>query len=274
MISVTFDTAVLARKMQKHAEQIPYATRLAVNETAKKIQTALKIEARFAFDRPTAFTVNAPMVRFAKRGEIEAEVFLRNEATKGTPPVKYLEPEVEGGGRRVKRFERALRARGIMGPSEFAMPGAGARLNQYGNISAGQVVQILSQTQAFSEVGFKANQTARSADRAGAKRPKYFATRAGQSLPPGVYERTGPTTSTRQRAIAKRATSEARAAGFDVTVKANRIQPRGVRPVLIFAAAPNYRRRYGFVEVARKTQARVWPGEFKKALRTAIRTAR
>lgn len=274
MFSVSIDTALLARKMQQHAEQIPYATRLAVNETAKKVQTALKIESRYSFDSPTPFTINAPMVKYARRGELAAEVFLRNEASKGTPPVKYLEPGVEGGGRRVKRFERALRARGIMGPGEFAMPGSGARLNQYGNISAGQIVQILSQTQSFSEVGFKANQTTRSAARAGSKRPKYFSTRAGQSLPPGVYERTGPTSSTRQRSIARRATKDARAAGFDVTVKANKIQPRGVKPVLIFTKAPAYRPLYRFVQVARLEHDRVWAGEFKKALRTAIRTAR
>lgn len=274
MIRVQFDTVMLARRMQQHVDQIPYATRIAVNETAKKIQTALKIEARAAFDRPTGFTLNAPMVKFARRGEITAEVFLRNEASKGTPPVKYLEPEVQGGGRRVKRFERALQLRGILGPNEFAMPGQDARLNAYGNIGAGQIVQILSQLKAFSEVGFTANETARSAARAGGNRSRYFATRAGQSLRPGVYERTGPTTSTRQRALAKKATREARAAGFGVTVKANRIVPRGVRPVLIFTGAPRYRARYRFVDVARQTQARVWSGEFKRALRTAIRTAR
>lgn len=274
MYRVEFNTGLLRARFKKYQTQVPYATRIAVNETAQKIQAALQIETKYAFDRPTPFTVKAPMVRYAKKGEVVAQVFLRNEAAKGTPPVKYLQPEVEGGGRRIKRFERRLQVEsGVLGPREYAMPADGAKLDRFGNLAAGEIVQILSQVKGFNDIG--ANETAASKARASASRKRYFATRAGQALKPGIYERVGPTTSARTRRIARDATKQVRAAGLELTVKANRIMPRGVRSVLIFTpTAPTFRPRFRFYKIARDVDARVFRKEFDRAMKKAIATAR
>ncbi|MDF5999583.1 hypothetical protein P4050_14390 [Pseudomonas aeruginosa] len=43
-----------------------------------------------------------------------------------------------------KASERNLRARGILPAGMFVVPAEGARLDQYGNMSRGQMIQILS----------------------------------------------------------------------------------------------------------------------------------
>jgi hypothetical protein len=50
-----------------------------------------------------------------------------------------------------------------MGNRGFWVPGPGLTLNAYGNVSAGTMVQILSDLKAFGEVGFTANRTAKTA---------------------------------------------------------------------------------------------------------------
>lgn len=145
MIKLTFDTKLLKQRFDAiGSKQLPFAMALTLTRTAQVMQTHEKIEAKFAFDRPTKFTLESVFIRGATKRNLEAFIFLRDEASKGTPPVKYLAPEVYGGQRRVKRFERALQAAGILGRDEATVPGQLAKLNQYGNITAGTITQILS----------------------------------------------------------------------------------------------------------------------------------
>ena len=77
---------------------------------------------------------------------LEATVDLKNETTnKGTPAINFLGPNVDARPRNVKRFELALQASGAMPRGTFAVPADGAKLDAYGNVSRGQIQQILSQ---------------------------------------------------------------------------------------------------------------------------------
>ena len=68
----------------------------------------------------------------------------------------YLVPQVDGGQRKLKGFERAI------GEGEL-VPALGAKLNQYGNVSPGQIRQILSVLgKAEASAGYSANITSRS----------------------------------------------------------------------------------------------------------------
>src|SRR5690606_16894970 len=134
---------------------------------------------------------NAALYRKATKERPYAEIFIRDEAFKGTPPSKYLFAEVEGGTRRRKGFERLLQGKGLMSPSQFAVMGRGARPNQYGNVPAGQVTKLLSQLGAQRDR--YQNQTPTSAKRRRSRAPKggeYFVitTRRGK-LRPDIYER-------------------------------------------------------------------------------------
>src|SRR5262245_27601209 len=145
MISVKFDDSVLQRKFTAlEKSQLPFATALTLTWTARDMQGAIKAAMPAIYDRPTRFTIEGVFLRAATKDKLEAYVFLRDEATKGTPPVKYLVPTVYGGHRKPKRFELALRAAGVLGPGELTVFGSGATLNTYGNIPGSKIGQILS----------------------------------------------------------------------------------------------------------------------------------
>lgn len=84
----------------------------------------------------------------------------------GSPSVEdIMKPHVFGGGRKVKPFERRLRGVGGLGLS-YGMPGKDAKLNKYGNMSGGQISQMLSSlgtietAQAYQRGGKERKQTA------------------------------------------------------------------------------------------------------------------
>ena len=223
-LSFEADIAALAADLPVWAAQrIPSITRNALNDAAEEARFAEMDKIRGVFDRPTPFTAKSPLWRKATKDHLVAEVFIRDEASKGTPPAKYLQPQVEGGVRRAKAFELALRRIGVMRGDEYAVPAIGMNRDAYGNLPGPLLVRILSQLRAFNWAGYSANETARSRKRkkAGSARyfvPSGFRAEAGIGrLPRGVYERQG-----------------------------NRI-----RAVMIFVSgAPSYRRRYDFGQAA------------------------
>lgn len=250
---VDVDVEQLTRKLNAvEKRNLPFALSQALNRTAEQAQQAATAGMK-VFDRPVPFTTKSVFIRRTTKAQFTsglfAEVFLRDEATKGTPPVKYLEPEVKGGSRRVKRFERALRAEGIMGPNEWAVPSRALKLNQYGNVSAGMISSILSQLEASPDN--LQNVTRRSKQRLRKQGKRlYFTPRPGSKLKPGVYVRTG-----------RRPKS-----GGD---------PRDVRPVLLFVSdAPTYRPRYQFFEIVTKVYQRRFASIFHAELARAVATDR
>jgi hypothetical protein len=241
MISASVDISDLERQFSKlEKEQLPFITSLAVNRTSAMVRDELKATIPQVFNAPVPLTQGAVFLTKAsnKRGPFERDVFLRDEATKGTPPVKYLAPETEGGPRRVKRFERALKAAGVMASNEFAYPARSYKLNAQGNIPASVVTRILSQVRASSDKDQNATKDSnRKAKRKG--KAGYFAARAGGHLKPGIYQRVS-----------------------------NQFGPvqRPVQAVLTFSAdAPNYSQRFPFKKIA----ARIYTREYREQFRIA-----
>jgi hypothetical protein len=214
---------------------IPFATAKALAKTAQIVQKELKAEMGRVFDRPTRFTLSSLRVKPATKQRLEAMVYFK-DTPKGTSAGDYLKPQIHGGGRVLKRFELHLQRAGILAPGFYAVPGQGARLNASGNMSPGQITQILSGIKAHPDV------YARSSKASGRRNPAplaYFVSRGGH-LPYGVYQRVGAT----------------------------------VRPVMIFIRSPNYKVRFKFGDVAQKTAAKHFPIEFRRALKDALATAR
>lgn len=247
MIKLTFDTLALVRHFNDvGARQLPFAMALALTRTAQAMQTDEKIELRHAFDRPTPFTVNSVFMRAATKKKLEAFVFLRDEASSGTPPVKYLVPEVYGGRRRVKRFERALQSAGILRSDQLTVPGKETKLNQYGNITGGAITAMLSAVRGSSDP----LQNRRRGSSGKKKARQFFAgnirksgSAFGSSGVGGIFERKG----------------------------------KGVVPFLLFVQASevDYSKRYDFFGVIEQVIARgEMQKQFKLALKEARRTAR
>lgn len=229
-------------------KQIKFATRVALTRTAVKAKEAEEREMRDVFRNPTPYTLSSVYVKPATAQRLEATVMLKDESTKAVPAAKFLRSQIDGGQRVQKRFERALQSVGAMPQGYRAVPGQGAKLDAYGNMSRGQIVQILSYFKTFPEVGYKANMTAAGRARL-AKGTKskagfaYFVGRPGDRLPLGVYQRVRFAMGT------------------------------ALKPVLIFVRSAVYQQRFDFAYVAELAIKTEFAPQFAKAFAEAKSTA-
>ncbi len=230
-------------------KQIQFATRVALTRTAQQAALAEVREMRDVFRNPTPYTLSSVFVQAATKTRLEATVKLKDDSTKATPASKFLAAQVRGGQRGQKRFERALQAVGAMPTGYRAVPGAAARLDTYGNMSRGQIVQLLAYFRAFPEMGYKANMNDKGRARLarGTRRQQgyvYFVGRPGDRLPLGIYQR------------------------FSFG------HGSAIKPVLIFVRSAVYQERYDFEYVVEQTVKTQFANEFAKAYGEALGTAR
>ena len=162
-------------------KQVKYATMLALSRTASKLRDRQYSEMHHVFDRPTPYTLRGLRVKPAKKTDLTAWVGFKEAWA--LRAAKYMPTQVEGGTRKLKAYEKAIQQRVIMRPwnkaypaGTYFIPGRGARLDAYGNMSSGQINQILSDLQAQGDT--KANTTTRSAGR-NKGRGRYWATPKG-----------------------------------------------------------------------------------------------
>lgn len=241
-IAVDADNMLGRQFSELERQNLGFAVMQACNATAFEIRQTWARTAPRVFDRPTALTLRAAQYKQATRQRLYAEVFLRDEASNGTPPAKYLQTEVEGGQRRKKGFEILLQQKGAMPAGMFAVAGKGAPLDRFGNVKAGQVSKILSQLGARQDR--YQNQTDASQKRQRARRKRggeYFVVkqRRGRLLP-GVYERIDT--------------------GFG----------SAVRSVFIFTHKASYRPRYNIFALAEREWDRLMPFYFNRELQKAL----
>ena len=112
MITIETNTKKVAKSISRKAKKhIPMATKWALNNTAKKLQKAYKVQAESKLDRPVKFTVNSFKIGFASPKRLQAFVVITDAAA------KYLKWAIDGGvsGKR-------------------AVPTTNAKLNKFGNI--------------------------------------------------------------------------------------------------------------------------------------------
>lgn len=248
-IDVRDAIAVLTRHTIGEQKQVRFATRVALTRTGQKVVVAQQKEMRDIFKNPTPYTMSSLYLRPATSANLSAEVKLKDFAAKATPASKFLAAQLKGGQRSAKRFERALQSIGALPPGYRVVPGAGAKMDAYGNMSTGQIVQILAFFRAFPEAGYKANMTAATKARLARgtkKRPgfAYFVGRPGSRLPLGIYQRV--------------------AFGHGSAIK----------PVMIFVRSAAYQKIFDFEYVADRTVQAEFPSEFARAFIEAERTAR
>lgn len=194
----------------------------ALNHVGNIARQELRREMSTVFDRPTPFTLNSVRIFNATPSKLEVELWVKDDKennSKALAPEDWVAPQVFGGGRVDKKSESLLRAKGILPAGLFIVPAAGAKLDQYGNLSRGQVLQILSGLSAAEGArGYTANasESARSLRKGHAK--AFFVMRRGK-LPIGIAERRG----------------------------------KDLVMVLAFVKQPQYRERYRFHDVVRRT---------------------
>ncbi len=250
----------LPKELTVVERQVPFATSLALNETANEIRSAIRMTMEQVFDRPTPYTLRSLWVERARKGDLRARVTFRESAGKGLSAHKYLSPQVEGGPRSQKRSEKAFDRVGL--PMGHYVPAGGARRDAYGNMSRGQIVQLLSYFEAFGEQGYRANSTAESRAKSARNRKRkggykkiggrvYFISRGRgsmsgnreQHLPAGIWEKTG-------------------------------IHGVEVKPIVLAVGTPVYSPRLPFYERAEEVFAETFDANYATALDRALATAR
>lgn len=247
-LKININTAGLKLKLGDVVErQIPFAAARALTQTAKQAQAAVRTHMLEVFDRPTPYTLNSTFVRPATKTRLVARVWLKDESVKAIAPAKYLLPQVEGGGRRLKRSEIALQNAGILPPGWYLVPGKSVKLDGWGNVPRGVIVQIISDLRASPEVGFRANRLTKAQARERGKRfreSRYFVVRPGSKAQPGIYR------------------------------KIESAFGRAAQPVFIFTAQPQYTRRLNFYGVVERVVRSNLEDNLAASLSDALKTAR
>lgn len=238
------DIESLSRAMRLIGErQLPFAMLLTATKLAQRVKRGeLDVMAQ-RLDRPTPTTMKSLYVKAATKSKPEARTFFKDAWTSGIPADTYLQQAVKGGARRHKRFEKALISKGLMSASQYAIP-APSVTNQFGNVSRGVMMKILSALSAAeTSSGFTANasDSARSKRKGNAQR--YFAGEIDGTQ--GIWERK------------KMAFGDA------------------VRPIFIYSdAEPQYRTMIPFFQIADNIVKANYMAEFQSAMDHVMATAR
>ena len=180
------------------ARRLGAALATALTRTATAMRPSWQQELQQRLDRPTPGTLAGVRTNRATAARLQAELYLRDQSAKpgAMTPAEWLSPQEQGGGRRVKKFERALMAQGAMPTGAKVVPGKHARLDGYGNVSRGQITQVLNQLGADLSPGYartiskSATKRLESARRSG--RLYVAFPRAVGRIKPGIYQRGGP----------------------------------------------------------------------------------
>jgi len=109
--------------------QLPFASAMALNDTAEDVAEAEVENIEKSFDRPTPFTKKALYRVRASKRKLRAEVGVKRVQA------GYLDIHARGGTRKPK-------ARAILVPNK-------ARLNKYGNMPRGAVKRMMARPGAF-----------------------------------------------------------------------------------------------------------------------------
>lgn len=131
--------------LDRLGKDAPKALADAINHTSNQSRIALCQEMQSVFASPTPFTLSAVAVQAAKPvGDPEGAVFVKDVSnSRNNAPTDWLEPQVDGGDRKLKDSEDKLRKMGVLPAGMYTVPGKGARMDQYGNMSKGHIIQIL-----------------------------------------------------------------------------------------------------------------------------------
>lgn len=184
---------VIASMRDIPARVVPFAASTALTRTAQiAAKKDLPDAMRRVFINPTPYALNSLFVKPSTTQTLSARVMVKDTASRGVVPEKFLFPEVAGGPRGEKGFEKALRYAGWLKNGERAMPGDAEKLDSYGNVTGSSVRSLLKVI-----VNAGARSTTRTRDGKRLKKGRQLAndlfigTPAGGNRPAGIWRREG-----------------------------------------------------------------------------------
>ena len=183
VFQVELDFDAMADRLQRQvSERLPVTLAVALTRTARDVAEAERAEMAQDFDRPTPWVLNAFRVVPATAQSLTAEVRQKDDNARR----ETLRREEAGGARGQKGFEKRLAMALPTHAGARWVPGDNARLDQYGNWSAGQRNQVMSALAVQRDV--TSNETTASRKR-NARRMRYFMADGTKGMPAGVYGR-------------------------------------------------------------------------------------
>lgn len=215
------------------ATQVPLVTAKALTFTIQRAQKDIVDAMPSVFaGGATRYTLGGTRIETATPQKLSARVAVKDQASSGANlPDNYLFPEVFGGARKEKRFERALRYAGILKAGERAIIGRDAPVDAYGNLPRREIEAILGATNARFAGTRKKKVKAR------ARKSPYFAAQLGKVS--GVFRR--------------------QADGSTLPI------------VIFTARQPQYRQKLDFEGIARTAAERDFQAIFNRLLLKAVR---
>ena len=239
-IKVDLDTKGLEQFRQFSDRRVKAAIATTLTRTAREVQKDWGKQLSGKLEKPTALTMRSVNMEQATAQSLVATVAVVDRiANDGIPPAEYLGTQERGGTRDLKKFERAMVSKGAMLADQRAVPARGARLDGFGNVSRGQIVEVLNQIVGAAQlspgyrkvISRKAEKRAASAKRAG-KTYVAFPKQVG-AVPPGVYWQ----------------------------------QKRALEPIFYFVNRAMYGRKLDLIKGSRDTVAKVLQAQWDRALR-------
>ena len=218
------------------ARLIPYATATALTRCAKQAQTVdLPQAMRKAFDNPTSYTLNSLRIEPATKDKLSARVLVKTkDMTSGNAQENYLQPEVDGGKRRAKGMENALRYAGVLTAGQFVVPGGATAMDANGNVKASDIRTILSALKNLKAVSATRSRSGKKLSKGRQLANELFVGKPkGGNRPDGIWRREG----------------------------------KRLRPLFVFVnQAPQYKPRLDFDGVVAGVARKQFPQEFAKAV--------
>lgn len=229
--------------MKRLQKQIPFAVASALTRTAKEILEAEQKLLVASLDSPTAYTKGSLRFKRADKVSLEASVSTKAPSAGNTNPASFLAPEIEGGLRSTKRFERLLQSSGLMPKGWRAVPAKGVQLDAFGNLPRALIGKLLkglkgrmAQGPAAPTKGGKARKVKVS--------PYFVLLKTTGNKPPGIWERRTDGSS------------------------------RTATPVVIYVTESKYKKKLDFYGTAQRIAEQRLEKNFEEELDKAIATAK
>lgn len=265
MISIKVDTSGLksvGAMLSGMEKQVRFATAKALTLTAKNVEKSVYDEMRSKFDRPTPTTMRSLRTKPATKQDLTAMVYLKDRELGGNNALamaQIIGHQFSGGARQRKSLEKAFSTKGLISASEYLAPGAGAKLDAYGNMSRGLIAQIMSQL----HVGLDPASWS-----SGSKRSRRNVMKAGTLF--WSFGKGGSTTVGIRGGEMVKSTSLQNHLPRGVWARVG----GGVTPILIVINKPRYKQRIDMERIARNVITRDFNGIFNSTFEEAMRTAR
>ncbi len=215
--------------------QVPFATALALTRTGKRVESGLQTAMAGGFDSASPYVKRSTYSTSATKTNLTSIIGLKDKKPAGgTAPAVLLKEHFGGGARGNKPMEKALMAIGNLPTGWRVVPGAGMKLDAYGNPKRAAVAELLGALRSRQQV-YKGR----------GKRIAlvgYFVipVGSGSHLEPGIYWRSA----------------------------------RAIRPMFMFVRSAQYRKRFDLPQIAQRVVSESFQVEFDRALAQAQATAR